>query len=63
MPKCKTCRADILWSTTEAGRRVPLDTKPQRLFVIDGDKARLVDAYVSHFATCPQAEQHRRGAL
>jgi hypothetical protein len=50
MATCRSCGHDIEWVTTEAtGRPMPLDPGPDR------------ERRVSHFATCPQADQHRRG--
>lgn len=40
---CRTCRAEVAWCRTPAGKPAPVNP--------DG---------VSHFATCPQADQHRR---
>jgi hypothetical protein len=67
---CRSCGAEILWAATEKGRRIPLDAKPEKRFVTapcDPDAAgaselhvRVEDTYVSHFATCPHADQHRR---
>lgn len=75
MSRCRSCDAPLRWARTEKGRRIPLDPdpytgpEPAGLFVIrDGDLAVAVprDAfphephYRSHFATCPNAAQHRR---
>ncbi len=67
MTRCRSCDAPIVWATTPSGRKMPLSA------VADGhgnvrlrsDGVALVVAlgegsYVSHFATCPQAAQHRR---
>jgi hypothetical protein len=43
---------------------MPLDFEPERRFVIEaggGMQARLRNTYVCHFATCPNADQHRGG--
>lgn len=71
---CKTCGAAIIWAKTAKGARTPLDAKPVRvaelvedpetgkeivqdgLFVIGGAHT----GHVSHWATCPQAKEHRR---
>jgi hypothetical protein len=42
--ECRSCRAEIFWILTAAGKRMPVNP--------DG---------VSHFATCPNADQHRKG--
>jgi hypothetical protein len=28
MPNCRSCRADIIWANTAAGRLIPLDIEP-----------------------------------
>lgn len=67
MAKCKTCQQEIVWGKTEAGKNVPLDPPEKRYIRADltGDLATeddyiMVDTHVSHFATCPQADQHRK---
>lgn len=80
--RCRSCRAPILWSKTEGGKRMPLDPEP-----VDGGNVALgvpnrydaegnviatvlgpleIEAadeplYVTHFATCPDADRWRRG--
>ncbi len=67
MSVCKTCGAAITWVKLPTGRTMPLDAGSFTAFLIDGDKlnalnpsARPVQVRQSHFATCPQAAQHRR---
>jgi hypothetical protein len=67
---CKSCGASIVWAVTEGGRRIPLDYEPigRTVFRLvrthepsEPPMALTVDAaYVTHFVTCPNAEQHRR---
>jgi hypothetical protein len=47
---------------TKASKLMPLDAKPEKRWVLyEGDQsARLVDTYVSHYATCPDAERWRK---
>jgi hypothetical protein len=56
--QCSSCHADIVWLLTAKGKRMPVDAatvKPgDYLFEPNGE-------HVSHFATCPSAQQHRRG--
>ena len=74
MSACKSCEAPITWVTTEAGKNHPLDEKPdpKGLWVVvhgggesvmrratDEDRKLLRPTYTSHFATCPDAAQHR----
>lgn len=72
---CESCGAMILWAVTAAGKRMPLDpvaVEGGNVAVTNGDQpaARVLksgeDAAagewrgVSHFATCPHADQHRK---
>jgi hypothetical protein len=70
---CRTCGAPIIWAVTQNGRRMPLDAdpvaSPRGWFTIEGATASGDDLavavpsrpiFVSHFATCPQAAEHRR---
>jgi len=67
---CRTCRQPIRWAYTRNGHAIPLDPEPVnggnlrldrlgRVVVVPTDK-RHGPLYVSHFATCPHATQHRR---
>jgi len=66
MSKCRSCKAEIIWAATESGRAMPLDAKPEKRFVLmeiqggGADEAVAVDTYVSHFATCPEADKFRK---
>jgi len=66
MAKCKSCQAEIVWGVTDTGKRVPLDPSEKRFVRIyghvpDGElHVRMKDTHLSHFATCPQADQHRK---
>lgn len=72
MSTCSTCGAPITWARTEKGdKSIPLDPAPAangNLVLGDGGvRAHLplfdppdIPRYVSHFATCPDADQHRR---
>ncbi len=70
---CRSCGVSIQWCVTEKGERIPMDELPhedgnmvivienhesvarQHLPLLDADLPR----YRSHFATCPQADEHR----
>jgi hypothetical protein len=57
LSRCKSCGEYIVWVKTEAGNNMPVDADSfeegdERIF----DK----DKHISHFATCPNADQHRR---
>ena len=76
MNTCRSCGAPIIWASLEYGHHMPLDAEPSpignvRLYNLDYAEvlapipARAArDAgeqlYLSHFVTCPNAEQHRR---
>jgi hypothetical protein len=62
MALCKTCGAVIDWVTMkETGKKMPLDPKPLDVIVkIDGVFGRMAKGYISHFATCPNAKEHRK---
>jgi hypothetical protein len=56
--RCSACQALIVWFRTKNGKRMPVNaetTKPT-------DAAHQLDLsrHVSHFSTCPAADQFRR---
>ena len=64
---CTGCGAAIVWVATAAGKRMPIDAKPEKRVVLDDvhgigepPSARVIDTYVSHFSTCPQAQRFRK---
>lgn len=57
MSKCKSCGAAIVWGKAAAGKAIPLD--PAVLSVVT-EAGEVVRGRISHFATCPDAAQHRR---
>lgn len=65
--KCTSCGAEILWTITAKGARMPVDAKPTGKAVVLRTNpvdaltpfSRVVDTFVSHFATCPNASRHR----
>ena len=65
---CRSCGAQVRWCVTANGKNMPIDATPVSVFRIvtdlEGiDRLEHVSdrVYQSHFATCPNAEQHRRG--
>lgn len=60
----------MIWKTTNTGKSIPVDAEPVRdgNLVFEGKLAVTFqplihgeqDRYVSHFATCPQADWWRR---
>jgi len=67
--KCRGCGAEIIWAITEQGKRIPLDAKDERRFIVgvnqadDEVEAVLCKTYTTHFATCPKADQFRKERL
>lgn len=70
---CRTCHAPIWFGRTEKGRRMPVNRDQiaggNIVLAEAGDTSdepairvgrALALAYVSHFATCAQASEHRR---
>jgi hypothetical protein len=73
--RCRSCGAEIWWAITPKKRRMPLDppgAHPEPNVDVwvspDGilrtgvpDDGRPITPTTSHFATCPDADKHRRG--
>lgn len=67
MTSCKSCGAAIVWAKTcERGKSMPLDAQ-----MVIGGNVKLTEGvavvvrpgdgdHVSHFATCPNANKHRK---
>ena len=61
MSLCKSCDAEIAWIATGSGKHHPVNAKAEKRWVADNARGwQLVDTYLSHFATCPNADQHRK---
>lgn len=63
MSRCRTCGAEILWvEMLDTGKKMPVDLPLQTVVVVNSDKTQgaVRQAASSHFATCPQASEHRR---
>jgi hypothetical protein len=73
MAKCNSCRAEIRWVTSQGGKKMPIDAEPVsdgNLEIRDGVARVLTKAelsmlpdgprYKSHFATCLNANAHRK---
>lgn len=69
MASCDTCGEPIIFAATKAGQRMPLnaESSPNGLWVIVNGEIRRATAtdapgerYTTHFATCPDAREHRR---
>jgi hypothetical protein len=56
--QCSSCGADIVWFRTFSGKKMPVDetsTQPN-----DREEQLDLKRHKSHFASCPNANQHRR---
>jgi len=74
MSVCSSCGAQIFWAMTAAGKSMPLDRRPVENGNVILDENQIAEVisptnrralrgrktFVSHFATCPNADQHRR---
>ena len=74
--RCRSCLAEITWAITTGGKRTPFVRDPAGAWVIEngnalrykaGAQLDLGDApepmperWTSHFADCPDADEHRR---
>lgn len=58
--KCRSCDARIVWLKTQKGKNMPVDWTEDAQ--VDADAGRVFDfnEHISHFKTCPDADQHRR---
>lgn len=70
MATCRSCGAPIRWENTVTGRKMPLDAEPvlevgRGVFSLNEDDLLVAEAarplFRSHFATCPNADEHRKG--
>jgi hypothetical protein len=63
---CRGCGKPIVWGTTPEGKKIPLDPRPPVYELVQShpgnqrnpdpvNARRIIDAFVSHFATCPKA--------
>lgn len=66
--KCRGCGREIVWGQDAEGKRIPLDPRPPVYRVFDPPNAgephlvaRMPNAMVSHFITCPKAAEFSRG--
>ena len=62
---CSGCGKPIVWGVDGVGHRIPLDPTPPvydtELFMGRVSANRRKSAMVSHFATCPNANEFSRG--
>jgi hypothetical protein len=68
---CDSCGAEIIWAITQHGKRMPMDatpvTIPRGLYTLEELPTNgqvhchaVLPVYQSHFASCPDADKHRR---
>lgn len=58
--RCKSCNAEIIWLKTKNGKDMPVDAGSVDL-PLTGTPPTFDSAIMtSHFATCPNAGQHRK---
>lgn len=78
MSSCRSCRQEIFWLPTTTGKKMPVnpDPDPRGLVAVSDNNGRgeiaivlptaghhtNMPRYTSHFATCPNSDQHRRTA-
>jgi hypothetical protein len=71
MAECRSCKAEITWARTRAGKAIPIDPDPRSdgNVVIEADGAAVYlgadstytgERFVSHWVTCPDAESWRK---
>lgn len=75
--KCRSCNARVIWATTSTLKAMPVDPEPSAdgnvvlehqgggaytARVLKKGEAHVGERHKAHFATCPQAAQHRRPA-
>jgi hypothetical protein len=59
--KCHKCNAEILWAVTDPGNRpMPVDAKPEKRLILQGNRCKIVTTYTPHWATCPNADEFRK---
>lgn len=54
---CKACNAPLIFAPTPEGKSVPLDGRAPIYHLAVGVATRAREHYVSHFATCPDANR------
>jgi hypothetical protein len=54
--RCRSCNAKIIWFKTKDWRNMPVDAD-----TVEANDTELdLERHVSHFATCPNADKHRK---
>jgi hypothetical protein len=70
MSRCRKCNKPIFWGRTENNKRIPIDMETVHggnlVVELDGALVRVVNPrpdikrHVSHFSTCPFADDFRK---
>jgi hypothetical protein len=55
---CSSCGASIVWFRTSTGKKMPVEESST--LPTDAEHQLDMTRHKSHFATCPNANQHRR---
>ncbi|MFO1465830.1 MAG: hypothetical protein U1F35_05225 [Steroidobacteraceae bacterium] len=56
--RCTSCGAEIVWFRTKKGNKMPVNE--ETTLPTDREDQLDLKRHKSHFATCPNSEQHRR---
>jgi hypothetical protein len=54
--RCRSCGAAIIWLPTATGKNMPVNAGTWA----QGDTTFSPGRHISHFATCPNADRHRK---
>lgn len=59
---CRSCGAPIKWVQLASGKRMPIDAQGQPMVLLseDGLRGAVRKVHASYFATCPDADKHRK---
>ena len=60
MSICKGCGAEIQWVITRTGKKMPLDAKVRRFYVITNGVPVQMQGQEPHFGTCPKADRFKK---
>lgn len=63
-PTCRSCGQYVVWMKTQRGKNMPVDAESvdEGNLDYDEDGKPLFDRkqHISHFDTCPNADEHRK---
>lgn len=58
MAQCRSCQAEIRWVKQKSGKMMPVN--PTAVWMGDPEGGKRYEPGTSHFATCPNAADHRQ---